>query len=166
MTAELGSVTVQIVRRNAFDSLSQHKMLDALAQLCPALMWLAAWAYQAHSNLHVCGRSDATILSMRGVWQGDPLGPLLFAVTMQGTAAGMTAAFLILWDLAEPLNAAAGEAVAAELGIRHSPARLCAAGSAVGIPRFVREHPQQCAEEVWLLVDTLDRLKLRNTGSH
>jgi hypothetical protein len=103
MTAELGSVTVQIDRYNAFNSLSQHKMLDALAQRCPALMSLAAWAYQAHSNLHACGRSDATILFMRGVWQGDPLGPLLFAVTMQGTAAGMTAAFLISCETSRSL---------------------------------------------------------------
>jgi hypothetical protein len=57
-------------------------------------------------------------------------------------------------------DAAAEEAVAAELGIRHAPAGLLAAGSPIGIPRFVREHGQQCAEEARSLVDTLDQFDL------
>jgi hypothetical protein len=53
-----------------------------------------------------------------------------------------------------------GEAVAAELGIPHAPSGLQVAGSPVRIPRFVREHAQQCEEEARLLVDTLDQLEL------
>lgn len=50
--------------------------------------------------------------------------------------------------------------VAAELGIRPAPGRFLAAGSPIGVPRFIREHAHQCAEEARPLVDTLDQLKL------
>jgi hypothetical protein len=58
------------------------------------------------------------------------------------------------------VDAAAGEAGAAELGIRHAPSGLLAAGSLVEVPQFVREHAQQCAEEALSLVDTLHQLEL------
>jgi hypothetical protein len=104
-------------------------MLDVVAQRCPALRPLSVWAAQAHSRLHVHGRPDATILFMHGVRQGDPLGPLFLALTMQGpledlqqlglparpvayadnsflqgSDAVVTAAFPILCDVAEPLG--------------------------------------------------------------
>lgn len=61
---------------NAFNALSRQTMLDAVAQRCPAFLPTQVWAYQAHSRVHVRGRSDATILSMCGIRQGDLLGPL------------------------------------------------------------------------------------------
>jgi hypothetical protein len=173
MTAEPSLVMAHLDWRYALNSLSRQKMMNAVAQRCKEILPLAVWAYQAHSRLHVRGRPGAAILSMHGVRQGDPLGPLFFALTMQGpleklqqlalparpvayaddtflqgSAAGITAAFPILCDLAEPLglevvlakcaahsvDAAAGEAVAADLGIRHAPAGLLAACSPVRTP--------------------------------
>jgi hypothetical protein len=118
---------VQLDRRNAFNSLSRQKMLYEVAQRCPALLPLAAWACQLHSRLPLRGRPDATILSTRGPRQEDPLGPLFFALAMQGpleelqqlalpvrpvayaegaflqgSTAWVTAAIPILCDLAEP----------------------------------------------------------------
>jgi hypothetical protein len=42
--------------------------------------------------------------------------------------------------------------------ILHAPAGLLVAGSPVGVPRFLREHAQQCEEGERSLVDTLDQL--------
>jgi hypothetical protein len=160
MTAEPGLVTVQLDWRNAFNSLSWQNLLDAVAQRCPALLLLAAWAYQAHSRLYVRCRPDATILSMRGVQQGDLLGQLFFALTMQGplgklrqltfparpiayaddtilqgSAARATSTSLILDDLSEPLGL---EVVLAKCAAHSVDA---AVGKAVAAELGIRDAP-------------------------
>jgi hypothetical protein len=57
-------------------------MLAAVAQRCPALLPMVAWAYSQHSRLLV-QHSEGVVRSQSGVRQGDPLGPLLFALTLQ-----------------------------------------------------------------------------------
>jgi hypothetical protein len=59
-------------------------MLDAVAQRCPALLPMAAWAYGRHSHLLVHQSPWTGVSSQSEVRQGDPLGPLLFALTLQG----------------------------------------------------------------------------------
>jgi hypothetical protein len=59
-------------------------MLDAVAQHCPALLPIAAWAYGRHSHLLVHQSPGTVVSSQSGVRQGHPLGPLLFAITLQG----------------------------------------------------------------------------------
>ena len=83
MSADPGCVTVQIDWQNAFNTLRRDRMLAAVEQRCPALLPMVAWAYSRHGRLLVQG-SDEVVLSRSGVRQGDPLGPLLFALTLQG----------------------------------------------------------------------------------
>jgi hypothetical protein len=58
-------------------------MLAAIQQRCPALLPMVAWAYGRHSRL-LLERAEAVVLSQSGVRQGDPLGHLLSALTLQG----------------------------------------------------------------------------------
>jgi hypothetical protein len=53
MAADLGCVTLQVDWRNAFDTLRRDRMLEAVAQRCPALLPMAVWAYGGHSRLLV-----------------------------------------------------------------------------------------------------------------
>jgi hypothetical protein len=52
----------------------------------PQLLLVVQWAYGAATPLHVAGAPPGTeaILSQCGVRLGDPLGPLLFALALQG----------------------------------------------------------------------------------
>jgi hypothetical protein len=83
-SADPSCVTVQVDWQNAFNTLRRDRMLDAVAQRCPALLPLAAWAYRRHSHLLVHQSPGTVVSSQSGVRQGDPLGPLLFALTLQG----------------------------------------------------------------------------------
>jgi hypothetical protein len=80
--AEAG-VTLQIDWKNAFNTVRRDRMLAAVAERCPALLPAAAWAYGRHCRLCV-QQTDQVINSESRVRQGDPLGMLLFALTLQG----------------------------------------------------------------------------------
>ena len=54
-------------------------MLEAVQSLCPAIYTFVYSAYDAPSDLQW---GDRSILSAEGVQQGDPLGPLLFCLTL------------------------------------------------------------------------------------
>ena len=62
-----------------------QKVLKKVAELAPQLLPFVTWAYSNPSRLWVNGAPpDAPPLwSMAGVRQGDPLGPLLFALVLQ-----------------------------------------------------------------------------------
>jgi hypothetical protein len=59
-------------------------MLAAVLARCPALLPLAIWAYKQPSRLLVHQAPGVIIHSQSGLRQGDPLGPLLFALALQG----------------------------------------------------------------------------------
>ena len=64
---------------NAFNSVRRDRMLEAVQGLCPAIYTFVYSAYASPSNLQW---GDQSILSAEGVQQGDPLGPLLFCLTL------------------------------------------------------------------------------------
>ena len=66
---------------NAFNSLRRDKMLESVRQRAPEMysLYFVFSAYEGHSSLF-CG--DAVLPSQEGVQQGDPLGPLLFCLTI------------------------------------------------------------------------------------
>ena len=66
--------------RNAFNSLWRDKMLEAVQQYISNLSLFIYSDYASPSHLF-CG--DHILKSAEGVQQGDPLGPLLFCITIQ-----------------------------------------------------------------------------------
>ena len=70
---------------NAFNCVSRGAVLTAVRTHFP---WLAPWAdacYRHDSNLII---GNSVILSQRGVQQGDPLGPSLFALAVHSSITG------------------------------------------------------------------------------
>eukprot|EP00731_Ephydatia_muelleri_P013255 Em0007g565a len=73
-------VVLKADMRNAFNLVSRQAILDECASLFPELLPWVLWCYGTHSALwHPMGR----VSSESGVQQGDPLGPLLFALVLQ-----------------------------------------------------------------------------------
>jgi hypothetical protein len=63
----------------------------AMEKRCPALLPLVALAYRQPSRLFVCGTDGALVSSHSGARQGNPLGPLFFALTLQDPLEKVTA---------------------------------------------------------------------------
>ena len=70
---------VKLDFKNAFNSIRRDRMLEAVQVLCPSLYPLVHSAYASPSDLKW---GDSYISSSEGVQQGDPLGPLLFCLTL------------------------------------------------------------------------------------
>jgi hypothetical protein len=51
MAAGPGCITVQVNWQNTFKTVRRVRMLAAVAQRCPALLPMVAWAYGQHSRL-------------------------------------------------------------------------------------------------------------------
>ena len=80
--------------RNAFNSLRRYKMLEAVQQYIPDLSSFIYSAYASPSHLF-CG--DHILKSAEGVQQGDPLGPLLFCITIQQLIVDLRADFKVFY---------------------------------------------------------------------
>ena len=65
--------------RNAFNCLHRDKMLAAVREMVPELYPLIHSAYSSPSSLFF---GESVLQSSEGVQQGDPLGPLLFCLTI------------------------------------------------------------------------------------
>ncbi len=92
IAADPDRVTLQMDWTNAFNSLQRKPMLDAIAERQPTLLPFATWVYRQPSRLFVSGAPEGTppIMSECGVRQGDPCGPLYFALTLQGPLESMS----------------------------------------------------------------------------
>ena len=65
--------------KNAFNSVRRDKMLEAVQSLAPDIYPFVHSAYSSPSSLFW---GDKVLQSAEGVQQGDPLGPLLFCLTI------------------------------------------------------------------------------------
>ena len=70
---------------NAFNSIRRDSMLEAVTLSCPDLLPFVTSAYGSSSHLWL---GDRLLSSEEGVQQGDPLGPLLFCITIHPLLAG------------------------------------------------------------------------------
>ena len=73
-------ILIKLDFQNAFNSLRRDKMLDAVKNVVSEMFDFVSSAYACPSLLFC---RDHTLLSAEGVQQGDPLGPLLFCITIQ-----------------------------------------------------------------------------------
>ena len=74
-----GHVVVKIDFRNAFNSLRRDLMLRSVASTVPGIYRFCHLCYNQPSVLRFVNR---ILLSQEGPRQGDPLGPLLFCVSI------------------------------------------------------------------------------------
>lgn len=85
-------VLVKLDFSNAFNSLSRDAMLIAVADKIPEIYSFCLAAYCDKSDLVFEGH---TLHSFEGVHQGDPLGPLLFCLTMHPLLTSLNSSFRI-----------------------------------------------------------------------
>ena len=80
------ALRVSLDLQNAFNSVSRQAIFNAVAERAPSLMPFLKWVYGGASHIFVRGAPDDAepMLCTSGVQQGDPLGPLLFALALQG----------------------------------------------------------------------------------
>jgi hypothetical protein len=73
--------------RNAFNELYRDKILAEVAAPLPMYLHFISAAYSSPSHLFFQNR---LLMSQRGVQQGDPLGPALFALTIHPIVSSIT----------------------------------------------------------------------------
>ena len=64
---------------NAFNSLDRSAILSSVRRIAPSLAPWVDYCYRHESKLFA---GEATLTSSRGIQQGDPLGPFLFAIAV------------------------------------------------------------------------------------
>jgi len=75
---------------NAFNDLRRDSMLHQVKLNIPTFFHYISQSYQSDSNLYF---GQSLVKSQRGVQQGDPLGPALFALTIHPLAASIDTEF-------------------------------------------------------------------------
>jgi len=73
-------VLVKLDFSNAFNSLRRDRLLKNVADRMPSLYRFCWLSYANTTSLQF---RESTVLSAEGAQQGDPLGPLLFCMTIQ-----------------------------------------------------------------------------------
>ena len=105
------ATVVKVDIRNAFNTVRRDVLLKSVRDRCPEIYPLAFQAYRTPSPLHF---GEHVILSSCGVQQGDPLGPVFFALVVDGCASSLKAP-LNVWYLDDATIAGPAETVAKDL---------------------------------------------------
>ena len=151
LTSSSSSGILQIDFSNAFNSIKRSEMLKAVANSVPGIAAFTNSCYSQHSQLFY---DKFVVSSESGIQQGDPIGPLLFSLT--------------LWPIIEKIQETApelqqhswylddGVLVGSEDDLIRSWDLLCQLGPDRGLHIRV----DKC--ELWSTVDRLDTRIKRN----
>jgi len=85
---------VKLDFKNAFNSVRRDKMLDAVQVLAPKIYPFVHCVYSSPSSLFWGERS---LQSSEGVQQGDPLGPLLFCLSLHRPCLDLSSEFCVMY---------------------------------------------------------------------
>ena len=77
------NVLAKLNLKNVFNTVRQDHFLEVCSSRAPSILRLASTVYATSSHLVI---GNETILSETGVQQGDPLGPVLFALAVDKIA--------------------------------------------------------------------------------
>ena len=80
--------------QNAFNSIRRDKMLEAVQKFAPDL---TAFVHSAYSSPSTLFWGDRTFQSAEGVQQGDPLGPLLFCLSIHELCSHLKSEFCLFY---------------------------------------------------------------------
>ena len=158
---EAGGVLIAVDGRNAFNAVSRTEVLRQAAEHIPEAYALVAKLYASAEAPSLMYGLDgqpvaARLLSAQGVQQGDPLGPVLFALVILPIMREFRQLFpdLTLPGFLDDLTVAslAGDLVtdlrAARAGYDWLVLRLAAVGIAVNTDKTVCLLPQHAAEQL------------------
>ena len=79
---------------NAFNSIRRDKVLLAASKFIPDLL---PFAYSAYSTNSILWWDDVRIDSSEGIQQGDPIGPLLFCLTIHDLVLSLNSQFKVFY---------------------------------------------------------------------
>jgi Reverse transcriptase (RNA-dependent DNA polymerase) len=79
--------------QNAFNSVSRLKLVEVVRERCPELLPYVYVCYGGAAHMYV---GQSVVMAKAGVHQGDPLGPLLFALAIYPFLLSLQAKFLNL----------------------------------------------------------------------
>ena len=106
-----GNIICKLDLQNAFNSVHRRAVFDAVSRRYPAALPLLRQAYARPSPLFV---ATSRLWSCRGVQQGDPLGPLLFALAVDPVAQSLQSPMNV-WFLDDATLAGPASTVARDI---------------------------------------------------
>ena len=89
-----GQVILKLDFENAFNCIRRDKMLQAVSNLAPELAPFVLASYSEPSTLFW---GETSLRSSEGVQQGDPLGPLLFCLTIHKLTSQLESEFCLFY---------------------------------------------------------------------
>ena len=116
-----GQVILKLDFENAFNCIRRDKMLQAVSNLAPELAPFVLASYSEPSTLFWGGTS---LGSSEGVQQGDPLGPLLFCLTIHKLTSQLESKFCLFYLDDETLGGDAEQVLLALLSVEQGAKEL------------------------------------------